>query len=441
MVGRPAVGLPSQKTAARAKGQIVTASPAPLPGSAAPSATAPEADEDYPFPLGPLGEPPEAYADLRGHRPVSRVRMPSGDTAWYVTGYAEVEQALGDPRLSRAALREPGAPRVISGPDFGDNPYNLLSQEGPDHLRIRRLISPAFTPRKAEGLRPRVQQIANELIDELTANGSPADLHRDYAVQLPVRVIAEMLGARADELGKLQEWTDRLVSITAHTDAERLQAREESAAYIAALVAERRADPGDDLLSALITARDDQDRLDERELVWLGINILVAGHDTTVSAVSRGLFMLLRHPEQWKLLVDRPEILAHATEELLRYAPPSEIGFMRVATEDTEVGGCPVAKGEGVIPVMHAAGRDHRELPEPDRLDLDRPREEAGKHLAFGFGPHYCPGAGVARMELQVAFGELARRLPGLELAVPANDVEWIGGLLTLRPRELPVVW
>ncbi|WP_034261058.1 cytochrome P450 [Actinospica robiniae] len=397
--------------------------------------------DTYPFPLGPVGEPPEAYARLRGHRPVSQVRMPSGDTAWYVTGYAEVEQALGDPRLSRAALREPGAPRVIPGPDFGDNPYNLLSQEGPDHQRLRRLISPAFTPRKAEALRARVAQIANELIDELTADRERADLHRDYAVELPVRVIAEMLGARAAELGKLQEWTDRLVSITAHTDAERLQAREESAAYIAALVAERRARPGEDLLSALITARDDQDRLDERELVWLGINILVAGHDTTVSAISRGLFMLLGHPEQWRQLVDRPELLAHATEELLRYAPPSEIGFLRIATEDTEIGGCPVAKGEGVIPVMHAAGRDHRELGDPDVLDLTRPREEAGRHLAFGHGPHYCPGAGVARMELQVAFGQLARRLPKLTLAVPPEQVEWIGGLLTLRPRELPVVW
>jgi cytochrome P450 len=418
----------------------VTASPAPPAGSAAPSGTTPEADV-YPFPLGPLGEPPEAYAALRGHRPVSRVRMPSGDTAWYVTGYEEVEQALGDPRLSRAALREPGAPRVIPGPDFGDNPYNLLSQEGPDHLRIRRLISPAFTPRKAEALRARVRQIANELIDELIERGHGADLHRGYAVELPVRVIAEMLGARPEELGKLQEWTDRLVSITAHTDAERLQAREESAAYIAGLIVQRRAEPGDDLLSALITARDDQDRLTERELVWLGINILVAGHDTTVSAISRALFMLLRHPEQWKLLADRPDLLVHATEELLRYAPPSEIGFMRVATEDTEVGGCPVAKGEGVIPVMHAVGRDHRELPDPDTLDLARPREQAARHLAFGHGPHYCPGAGVARMELQVAFGELARRLPGLELAVPAEQIEWMGGLLTLRPRELPVTW
>ncbi|MET8542010.1 cytochrome P450 [Kitasatospora sp. NPDC004799] len=392
----------------------------------------------YPLPLSPYGEPPAEFADLRAKCPVSRVRLPSGDQAWLVTGYDEVVSALSDQRLSRAALREPGAVRTVSGEDFSDNPYNLLNQEGPDHARLRRLIAPAFTPRKAERWRSRVVEIADELIDRLVDGPRPADLHHDFAAVLPVWVICEMVGAPVEDRPLLQQWTDRLVSITAHTPEERLAARQESAAYVAALVAERRANPGEDLLSTLISARDDEDRLDERELVWLGINLLVAGHDTTVSAVSRALYQLLRHPDQWRLLTERPDLLENATEELLRYAPPSEIGFMRIATEDLELAGTPVARGEGVIPVMHAAGRDVRRVDDPERLVLTR---SDPRHVAFGHGAHYCPGAGVARMELQVAFGTLARRLPSLRLAVPAEEVEWLGGLLTLRPKALPVEW
>ncbi|MFG2592627.1 cytochrome P450 [Streptomyces sp. NPDC048438] len=392
----------------------------------------------YPLPLGPLGEPPEKYSELRAKCPVSRVRLPSGDAAWMVTGYDEVVAAMSDRRLSRAALREPGAVRTVSGEDFSDNPYNLLNQEGQDHTRLRRLIAPAFTPRKAELWRARIEEIAHELIDQLIAGPRPADLHNDFAATLPIWVICEMVGAPVEDRAKLQKWTDRLVSITAHTPEERLAAREESAAYVAGLIAQHREEPGEDLLSTLITARDDADRLNERELVWLGINLLVAGHDTTVSAISRSLFQLLRHPDQWRLLVDNPDLLPGATEELLRYAPPSEIGFMRIATEDVELAGTKVAKGEGVIPVMHAAGRDTRRVSAPETLDLTR---TDATHLAFGHGHHYCPGVGVARVELQSAFGTLAKRLPSLRLAVPAEQVEWIGGLLTLRPKALPVEW
>ncbi|MFD7895548.1 cytochrome P450 [Streptomyces sp. NPDC059743] len=336
------------------------------------------------------------------------------------------------------ALREPGAVRTVKGEDFSDNPYNLLNQEGSDHSRLRRLISPAFTPRKAELWRARIEEIAHELIDQLTAGPRPADLHHDFAAVLPVWVICEMVGAPVEDRAKLQTWTDRLVSITAHTPEERLAARSESAAYVAGLIAQHREEPGEDLLSTLITAHDDDDRLNERELTWLGINLLVAGHDTTVSAISRALYQLLRHPEQWRRLVDDPDLLPGATEELLRYAPPSEIGFMRIATEDLDLAGTHVAKGEGVIPVMHAAGRDSRRVSEPETLDLAR---TDAAHLAFGHGHHYCPGAGVARVELQAAFGTLAKRLPSLRLAVPAEQVEWLGGLLTLRPRSLPVEW
>ncbi|MBW4721481.1 cytochrome P450 [Saccharothrix obliqua] len=394
--------------------------------------------DQYPLPLAALAEPPERYAELRDKCPVVRVGLPSGDHAWLVTGFDEVAAAMTDPRLSRAALREPGAPRVVTGPDFGDNPFNLLNQEGADHARLRRLIAPAFTPHRARQWHARIEQIADELVDALVAGPRPADLHGGFAALYPIQVICEMVGAPFEDWPRLQTWTERLVSITAGTPEQRLAAREEAAAYVAALVAERRADPGDDLLSALVTARDDQDRLSERELVWLGVNLLVAGHDTTVSALSRGLYALLRHREQWELLCARPELTDRAVEELLRYAPPSEIGFMRVATEDLVLAGTPVARGEGVIPVMHAVGRDRRHVADPDTLDITRAETP---HLAFGQGVHYCPGAGVARVELRVALATLARRLPALRLAVDPGDVEWVGGLLTVRPRTLPVDW
>lgn len=397
--------------------------------------------DEYPFPLGPLGEPPLRYSELRDRCPVSRVRLPSGDTAWAVTGFEEVVAAMSDGRLSRAALREPGAPRVIKGPDFADNPYNLLSQDGPDHRRLRRLISPAFAPKRAEARRPQIQQIADELVDDLEVGPWPGDLHRAFGALLPIWVITDLLDASRAERENIERWTDGLVSITAHTAEERLNAREESAAYVASLLAQRRESPGDDLLSDLIAARDDGDRLSEQELVWLTINLLVAGHDTTVSALSRGLYMLLRHRDQWDLLVrhaDNPVVVRQAVEELLRYAPPSEIGFMRVATDDLEVGGARVTKGEGVIPIMHAAGRDARHVSDPDRLDISR---ADGRHVAFGHGSHFCPGAGLARIELEIGIATLARRLPTLRLAVPAEDVQWSSGLLTLRPAALPVTW
>ena len=269
----------------------------------------------------------------------------------------------------------------------------------------------------------------------------PADLHGHFAALLPIWVITDMLDVSRDERANIQRWTDHLVSVTKYTDEDRLRAREDAAAFVMSLLAQRRGHPGEDLLSDLITARDGSDRLSEQELAWLTINLLVAGHDTSVSALSRGAYALLRHPDQWRLLVrnvGNAEFVKHAVEELLRYAPPSEIGFIRVATESIELAGTQISKGEGVIPAMHAAGRDLRHVAQPEQLDLGRPDI---KHIAFGQGAHYCPGAGLARLELEIGFGTLARRLPGLHLAPPAEQISWIGGLLTLRPAALPVLW
>ncbi|MEV6328776.1 cytochrome P450 [Streptomyces sp. NPDC051909] len=396
-----------------------------------------EFQESFPFPPGQEGEPPVQLAGLRAKCPVSRVVLPSGDEAWVVSGYDEVTAALSDHRLSRAALREPGAVRMVKGPDFGDNPYSLFNLEGADHARLRRMIAQAFSPRSAEVLRPRVQEIADELVDRLAELPRPVDIYAEFCALLPIWVVCEIVGAPVDDRGAIKEWTETLMSVT--SNERRLEAREAFTGYVRGLVAARREEPRDDLLSILVQARDEDDRLTEAELTWLGAELLLAGHDTTVNTLGRGLFQLLRRREQWELLTARPEELTEsAAEEVFRYAPPSDSGLLRIALDDIELAGTLIRKGEGVIPLMHAAARDERHFDEPERFDITR---TANRHLVFGYGPHHCPAAGVARMEVQVALGTLARRLPGLTLAVRPEEVEWRGGHITLRPESVPVTF
>ncbi|MEU6461268.1 cytochrome P450 [Streptomyces sp. NPDC046976] len=391
----------------------------------------------FPFPPGPLGEPPTELSGLRSACPVSRVTLPSGDEAWVVSGYDEVVTALTDRRLSRAALRTPGAPRMVKGPDFGDNPYSIFNLDGADHARLRRLIAGAFAPRRAEELRARVQEITDELIDRVAALPQPVDIYHEFCTVLPIWVVCEIVGAPLADRDRIKTWTETLMSVG--PNERRLATREAMTAYVRELVAARRAEPRDDLLSALVQARDADDRLSEAELSWLGAELLLAGHDTTVNTIGRGVFQLLRHRDQWELLTARPDELTEpAVEEVFRYAPPSDVGLLRVALEDVELAGTSIGRGEGVIPLMHASSRDERQFAEPERFDITR---ADNRHLVFGYGPHHCPGAGVARMELQVAFGTLARRLPGLRLAVDPEEVKWIGGHITLRTEGLPVTF
>lgn len=389
----------------------------------------------FPFPPGQMGEPPAELDSLRAKCPVSRVTLPSGDAAWVVSGRDEVVAALTDSRLSRAALREPGAPRVVPGPDFGDNPYSLFNLEGAEHSRLRQLIAPAFSRRRAEVLRPRVQEITDGLIGRLTAQSQPIDLYREFCELLPIWVVCEIVGAPLSDRERIKRWTETLMRVG--SDGDRLRARTEFIGYVRDLVALRRSEPKDDVLSELIMARDDIGGLSEAEMHWLGAELLLAGHDTTVNTLGRGIFQLLRHREQWELLTAHPDELTNmAVEEVFRYAPPSDVGLMRVALDDLTIGDTQICKGEGVIPLMHATARDERHVPHPERFDITRPHS---MHLVFGHGPHFCPGQAVARMELQVAFGTLARRLPGLRLAVPPDQVRWIGGHITLRAEAIPV--
>ncbi|RJO79422.1 cytochrome P450 [Nocardia panacis] len=375
------------------------------------------------------------YARLRREEPVSRIRLPHGGDGWLVTRYADAKFVLADHRFSRAVtVDREDIPRTTPRPSPSDS---LLSMDPPEHSRLRKLVAKAFTARRIEQLRPRAQQIVDERLDAI--EGRTFDLVRQLALPLPVTVICEMLGVPPQDQPRFREFSDVALTSTAHTRAEVDAARAGLETYLGEQVAQRRSEPSDDLLGALVEARDSDDRLSEQELVNLGIGILIAGHETTANQIANFTYLLLSEREQWELLRDNPDLLPGAIEELLRYAQLGTGGsFARVATEDVEVGGVTVRAGESVFVNTQSANRDESVFEESARLDLAR---EHNPHMAFGHGAHHCLGAQLARLELQIAFATLLRRFPTLRLAVPFEEVPWKRGLLVRGPEELLVTW
>jgi cytochrome P450 len=298
------------------------------------------------------------------------------------------------------------------------------------------LVTKAFTARRVEALRPRAQQIADSLVDAMLAQGAPADLVEDFALLLPITVICELLGVPVEDRTDFRVWSDAFLSTSKFTVDEVIVHRGQLRAYIAALIAARRDDPRDDLLTALVSARDDDDRLSEEELLSLSEAILIAGHETTASQIPNFVHTLLVHPDQLAVLGADLDLVPRAVEELLRFTPLGEGGTQaRYALEDVELGGITVRAGEPVVVAIHAANRDETVYTRPDELDLHR-REAS--HIGFGHGPHHCLGASLARMELQVALRTLLGRLPGLR---HAGEVTWKSGLSTRGPEHMPITW
>jgi cytochrome P450 len=376
------------------------------------------------------------YAQLRKQEPVTRVRLPFGEEAWLATRYHDVKVVLGDPRFSRAASVGRDEPRTTPGQIGG----GMLSLDPPDHSRLRRLVAKAFTARRVEFLRPDTTAIADELIDDMLAAGPPADLVEEFATPLPVRVICRLLGVPPTDQALFRIWSEAIVSTTSLPPERILEYRDNLHQYMAGLIAQRRVAPTDDLIGALVQARDeDNDRLTEEELVEMAAGLLAAGHETTVTQIPNFLYVLLTTPDQLALLRSRPDLVPAAVEELLRYVPLGVASsFARYATEDLELGGVRIRAGEPVLGSLSSANRDGEVFPEPDRVDLARPHNP---HIGFGHGVHHCVGAQLARMELQVALGVLLRRLPGLALAVGEADLKWKSGLLVRGLRSLPVTW
>ena len=389
-------------------------------------------------------DPYRVFARMRAADPVLRQPGLDGTTPiWFLTRHEDVaavlmddERFVRDPRLALTAEELAAQP---TPPAIEAIENHMLNRDGEDHRRLRRLVTKAFTPKMVEQLRPRIQAIADELLDAVEPRGE-MDLSADYAFPLPITVIAEMLGVPADDHARFQRWSDAIVSPVLEGDEmeEFFALMGEFVAYLTDFFAARRSAPQDDLVSALLAARDADDALSEEELFGTVVLLIVAGHETTVGLIGNAVVNLLEQPEQLALLRDDPTLLAGAVEELLRFEGPVERSLNRWAARDVELGGLTIARGDLVIPILAAADRDPERYPEPDRLDVCRADT---RHMAFGRGSHYCLGAPLARLEAQIALGTLFRRLPGLRLAVPRAELEWRPTPGFRRAVALPVAW
>ncbi|MGW2958795.1 cytochrome P450 family protein [Streptomyces sp. NPDC001220] len=381
-----------------------------------------------------LADPYAVYARLREAGPVHRFAGTDGLPAWLVTRYEDVRQALADPRLSLdRAHAKPGGYRGLALPPALD--ANLLNMDPPDHTRVRRLVSQAFTPRRIALLREPVRRTADALLDALEPLGR-TDLIAGYAAPLPIAVICELLGVAEEDRPDFRSWTDALVVPDPTRPERAIEAVQALLAFFARLLARKRAEPADDLLSAMIAVRDEEDRLSEDELMSLTFLVLFAGYENTVHLIGNATLALLLNPSQLGALREDPARIGAAVEELARYDGPAPLAIRRFPTEDVTIGGVTVPAGETVLLSLAAAHRDPRRFPEPDRLDIGR---DATGHLALGHGIHYCLGAPLARLEAEVALAALLERLPGLELDVPADALRWRPSMRTRGLLGLPV--
>ncbi|MEV4643777.1 cytochrome P450 [Saccharopolyspora sp. NPDC049357] len=390
----------------------------------------------YPFNVAETLDLDPIYARLREQEPLSRVKLPYGEEAWLATRYEDVKVVLGDPRFSRAETMERDEPRLRPRQQVG----GILSMDPPDHTRLRRLVAKAFTQRRVEKLRPRTQDIADDLVSSMIERGGPVDLVEGFALPLPITVICELLGVPVEDRADFRVWSDAFLSTNKLTAEQVTDYTDRMMDYIAGLIAQRRAEPADDLITGLIAARDEHDKLSEDEMVLLAAGILVAGHETTASQIPNFHYVLLTHPEQLRRLRADLDLIPSAVEELLRFVPLGVgAGFARYATEDVELGGVLVRAGEPVLSSVGSANRDDAVFDDPETLDLARAE---ASHVGFGHGPHHCLGAQLARMELQVALRTLLTRLPGLEFPnSPEQDVTWKSGLLVRGPQRMLVSW
>ncbi|MFS8099201.1 cytochrome P450 [Lentzea alba] len=387
------------------------------------------------------GDDPHGWnAALRAGCPVHKINHPPGAEAYVVADYANTLKAFNDPRLSK---RIDAAPAWFQEQLRDASPVlikNMITADPPDHTRLRKLVSRAFTARKMEQLRPRIQEITDELIDDLPDSGE-VDLMK-LAYNLPMRVICEFLRVPDDDRSQVQHDVVML-SEAPYPDEERNAllrvASDKIERYLLDLLAERRQDMGDDLVSELIRAADEDEVFTEDELVSTLVLLIIAGHKTTANLIGNGTQALLQHPDQLALLQADPSLAESAVEEFLRFEAPVFRGTIRIATEDMQIDGVDIAKESFVHLLLSSANRDPEAFTDPDRLDITR---SPNRHFAFGHGAHFCAGAPLSRVEGSVAFPTLLRRLPGLRLVDDPDKLDWIFDNSTSRGlRSLRVAY
>lgn len=388
--------------------------------------------------------PQALYAQMRDENPIYGAIGPAtGRRFWFFTRYEDCLAILKDPRfgkdLERHMTAEERAKALAHPPDFQPNPAfeainnHLLNMDPPDHTRLRALVHKAFTPRSVENLRPRIEEIANNLLDALPQHGE-IDLLAAYGFPLPITVIAEMLGVPAQDRDKFRKWTR--VLLFGMNEKAAITAVMEFIMYIHHLIDARQAQPQDDILTALVHAEEGDDKLNRQELLSMVFLLLVAGHETTVNLIGNGTLALLQHPNQMALLRANPSYIESAIEEMLRYNGPVETPTLRWALEDVFFQGHHIQKGDLVMPSLLAANRDPEIFANPDVFDITR---NPNRHIAFGAGIHYCLGAPLARLEGQIAIQRLLERLPHFELNTTFEELEWNDNLLLHGMKALPI--
>ncbi|MEV7392048.1 MULTISPECIES: cytochrome P450 [unclassified Streptomyces] len=392
---------------------------------------------DYPMPraTGCPFDPAPALGAAREEGPLTKVRLWDGKDYWLLTRYADQRAVLLDPRVSAEADR-PGYP--LQAPSNGKNNISFIMMDDPEHARLRRMVTAPFAVKRVDAMRPAVQKIVDDLIDDLLAGPNPVDLVEAFALPVPSLVICALLGVPYDDHDFFQENSKLLISRDT-TVEDRMAAHGRLVEYLDRLMGEKMEQPADDLFSGLV-ARVQAGELTRLGAAQMGVLLLLAGHETTANMIALGTLALLEHPEQLALLrdTDDPRAIAAAVEELLRYLSIVHSGRRRAVLADIEVAGQVIRAGEGVIMPGEIANRDPEVFTDPDRLDLTR---DARRHVAFGFGVHQCLGQPLARMELQVVYGTLYRRIPTLRLAADIADLPFKHNGGVYGVYQLPVTW
>ncbi|EXG81063.1 cytochrome P450 family protein [Cryptosporangium arvum] len=391
--------------------------------------------------LGPefFTDPHADYSWIREQRPTSRVITPQGNEVWLVTRYADARAALADPALHKDNAEFHALAEARYGPIPRHEIKNeinshMLAADPPDHTRLRKLVGKAFTARAIAALRPRIEEIAASLLDEMEAGPDRVDLLDAYAFPLPITVICELLGVSMGDRDDFRAWSNTLLQSAdreAHTAAA-----SSIAAYLTALVDERRAHPTDDMLGAIVAASAESDRLSRNEAISMAFLLLIAGHETTVNLIGTGTYALLRDPAQFAALRSDPALVPNAIEEFLRWDGPVHLATLRFTASPTVIGGVRIPAGEVVLVSLTSANRDPERWPDAETLDVRRP---ATSHLAFGHGIHHCLGAPLARLEGEVAFTALLSRFPALALDADPSTLTWRPSTLIRGLDRLPV--